>query len=295
MHVEAAGPGSPNLDLRVQQNSFAGPSTDSSACSASLSNVADGISTSLQHLTSTQLLKLLDDIERPRLSQDHALIDSLVQTAVVYGEQGDVARALHALSQAVTLNPERGQELVNAQVFLAPIRLEAANLLERLSFEAKSRAEQILAAASVAIGSSSQMGVRAHNPDAQILMALAGRLIESGQHINFVRAGELGQAILAYYGAPVMDATPNGLSNTRTSNGGKALTIERTAHWLRTSWRRVPLLVLLVAWLFLGIVGGLVALITLHPSSALPSEIWALGFIGLVGFQFFVRVRNTRF
>lgn len=67
-------------------------------------------------------------------------------------------------------------------------------------------------------------------------------------------------------------------------------------------WNRAPLLVLLLAWLAIGTAGGLASLMqrAVWPE-AWPSwlvdagfSLWGLGFLALVLFGFYVRVRNVR-
>lgn len=69
----------------------------------------------------------------------------------------------------------------------------------------------------------------------------------------------------------------------------------RVAGWgqvaggIRKFWARAPLLVLLLAWLVAGLMAAAVV-----PLNAV-FEAWGLGFLALVGFGFFARVRNIRF
>jgi hypothetical protein len=64
----------------------------------------------------------------------------------------------------------------------------------------------------------------------------------------------------------------------------------------KSLWRRAPLLVLLLGWLVAGLFGGAVAALFLNERAAAAVavffEIWALGFLALVGFGFYMRVRN---
>ena len=69
-----------------------------------------------------------------------------------------------------------------------------------------------------------------------------------------------------------------------------------TVAFLKNLWRRAPLLLLLLGWLAGGVAGG--SLVALLRSDLPPStvswffEVWALGFLALVGFGFYMRVRN---
>ena len=67
-------------------------------------------------------------------------------------------------------------------------------------------------------------------------------------------------------------------------------------------WRRAPLLVLLLAWLAIGTAAGLASLVQrkVWPDAWPPwladagFSFWGLGFLALVLFGFYARVRNVR-
>jgi hypothetical protein len=102
-----------------------------------------------------------------------------------------MASAMAAIAQLVKLDPERGGQIVRESVFFAPARTEVNELLQQLSMNAKTEAERTLAAASRAIEGSSPADTAAQ------MLALAQRFFDTEQHINFVRAQELAQAVLA--------------------------------------------------------------------------------------------------
>jgi hypothetical protein len=101
-----------------------------------------------------------------------------------------------------------------------------------------------------------------------------------------VRAGELGQSVLAYYGAPAMLVVPTGFAPEPAAVIWNAA-LPRLVVRLKKLWLQAPLLILLLAWLLLGIAGGVFNL--------LGVENWTLGFLALVGFQFYATVRRPRF
>jgi hypothetical protein len=67
-------------------------------------------------------------------------------------------------------------------------------------------------------------------------------------------------------------------------------------------WQRAPLLVMLLVWFAVGFSGGCVfALLRSYwpemwPESLVADgfEVWGLGFLALIGFGFYARVRNIR-
>jgi hypothetical protein len=99
--------------------------------------------------------------------------------------------------------------------------------------------------------------------DGPAVLAVAERLIESGQLANYYRAADLSRAVGGAY-APV-------------KRGPKKILL------LRTLWRRAPLLVLLMGWLLLGLAA---------PSVEFGFELWGVGFLALVVFQFYVTTRK---
>jgi hypothetical protein len=71
---------------------------------------------------------------------------------------------------------------------------------------------------------------------------------------------------------------------------------------IRKLWLRAPLLVLLLAWLAAGFVGGLAsAILRIYWPQGWPEslaaagfEVWGVGFLALVMFGFYARVRDAR-
>jgi hypothetical protein len=222
----------------------------------------DTIATLLQQLATPQILEVLSQIEQPRLAQDPALMEHLLDTALTALAEHNVPRAMAAVRELITVNPERGAALVNAEPALAPIRHELKEMLQQITGHARVEAEHSLAAATLAAQTAGA------TPYVENVLAIAQRFIAAGELVNIVRATELSQAVLDYYSAPAAPAQ---------------LPLQRLAGLLQ----RAPLLILMVTWLLVGIAGWLLDL--------KATEIWAIGFLALVGFQFYASVRNARF
>jgi hypothetical protein len=67
----------------------------------------------------------------------------------------------------------------------------------------------------------------------------------------------------------------------------------------RALWRRAPLLILLLAWLGIGLLFGLISLVARNlvlPAAVIDGgfEVWGLGFLVLVILGFYSRIRNVR-
>ncbi len=232
----------------------------------------DGVSHSLQDLASPHIADLLGRLEHTRNAHSPQLFEGLLSTAVAAVRTHDIHGALSAIAEMVKLHPEHAAELAHGEAGLAPIRGEVNHLFERLTLAARMEAVQTLAAAATVVPARDLASVS--------VIATGERFLESGTLLNYVRATELGQSVLVLY--PVRAKAPSGLD----------------LRWLRAMWRRVPLLVLLAGWFVIGLIGGIISLmgrtVGSGPVSAGPVEVWAVGFLVLVGFQFVVTVRNNR-
>ena len=227
----------------------------------------DGVSHSLQDLASPHITDLLGRLEHTRNAHSPQVFEGLLSTAVAAAKGHDIHGALSAIAGMVKLNPEHAAQLVRGEAGLAPIHGEVNHLFERLTAAARMEAVQTLAAAATVVPARDLASVS--------VIATGERFLESGTLLNYVRAVELGQSVLALY--PLRVKAKSGLD----------------MRWLRAMWRRVPLLVLLAGWFLIGVIGGIISLAG-SAVSAGPVEIWAVGFLALVGFQFVVSVRNNR-
>lgn len=313
MNVGGVGNGPPDLpNPLVRSTDTAGAIAAVRSLAASAGLGEDGAAMFFQGLAKTQITELFGLIEQTRLVQDPALLQGLLRTAVAAVADQDVPGAIDAVARLVTLSPERGAQMVNEEPALNPIRGAVQNLLQRLTLGAKSDAEQTLAIASQAIEMAAQRTVQSAGFDPKGLLAVADRLLETGQQINYVRAGELGQIVIAYCQVPVTEINASGPRKTspaaRRPLAADALAdslpvvprekpvLER----LKAIWRRGPLLILLLGWCLLGLIGATFYYFVWHvpgrePVSAGAVEIWVIGFLALVLFQFFVRTRNVKF
>lgn len=91
------------------------------------------------------------------------------------------------------------------------------------------------------------------------------------------------------YIPPVLQKQKDRLCKLEPARRGGVARWRQMAHsGARKLWFRAPLLALLLAWLIAGLVA--VAVVPLQA----VFDIWALGFLALVGFGFYARVRNVR-
>ncbi len=235
----------------------------------------DGVSHSLQDLASPHIIDLLGRLEHTRNEHNPEIFEGLLRTAVAAVGAHDIHGALSAIAEMVKLHPEHAAQLAHAEAGLAPIRGEVNHLFERLTQAARMEAIQTLAAAATVVPVRDLASVS--------VIATGERFLESGTLLNYVRAVELGQSVLALY--PADRAGTTKVRNDMPLRWLRAM--------LRTTWRRVPVLVLLAGWFLIGLIGGIISLLGTRVGSG-PVEIWAVGFLALVGFQFVVTVRNIR-
>jgi hypothetical protein len=167
-----------------------------------------------------------------------------------------------------------------------------AQSLDSLAPDARDSATRSVAKAAHAIEMAGNRGPRmADNPDPRTILALANQFIETGQTPNYLRAAELGRVVLSWYEGPFPRPVGPG-----TELAGRDR--ERHLRWretLRKIWLRAPLLILLAGWLLSGAVAGLLLRALSVPASETTGafNVWAIGFLALVVFQFVVAVRGA--
>jgi hypothetical protein len=280
--VSAAGTGSPILDSLVRLSAPGGMSTPTATTSARISD--DSVGPLLQLLSTPQIHDLLHSIDAHRLAQDPAVLDRLLESAGEAAAHHEVPRALAVLTEYINRNPEHAGVLPVSPA-LMPIQGEVKELLRHITDEARIDAVRLIAGAGLVVhdGAKHSEGLNGTG-----VLAVAERFVEAGQLVNYMRAAELSQAVIAFY-----NAVPSEIR--LDANSGKTLrrpVLELAGRW----WRRVPVLVLLVGWFAIGLAGGGVALMARMGAPAVEAcvEIWGVGFLVLVVLQFWISVRGIR-
>jgi hypothetical protein len=148
---------------------------------------------------------------------------------------------------------------------------------------ARDSAEKSVASATRAIDRAGGHGHRIpDNLDPRNVLVLADQFIQTGQYLNYLRAGELGRVVASWYDGPV--AVPAGSPKKQNPH-------LRFGGVLKAIWRRAPLFCLLVGWLLPGLFLRLLNMPAYRTESAF--NIWGLGFLALVLFQFVATVRTA--
>jgi hypothetical protein len=237
----------------------------------------DSIATSLQLLSTPEIHHLLSTIDTQRFSHE------AVAVPAVTGH--DMPHALASLSEFVTRHPEHANELLTSPA-LAPIRSEVTQLLHHITEVARTEAVRSVSNATAVVDAAKHSQQIAPQMDGPAALAVAERLIESGQLANYYRAADLGLVVIGAYSP--RDRTPE--KKVRV-----AVVHRRVAAMIRALWRRAPLLVLLLGWLAVGVAGALIAMLKVFSASSVQAgfELWGVGVLGLVVFQFYVTTRNN--
>jgi len=261
-----------------------------------------------------RLLRVLDPPQSPQMAEQAS---QLLQAAVSAAAAGDVERALSEVGALAALEPLRA-EGIRAEPGLEPVRTQVDTLLVRVANLARLDAESRIDQAGRAVESGVVRALPEWNARPEALLQIATQLLESGGHPNAVRAGELAQVVFdAAHWAPAAipvatetpEAAPQGALKTsavRARASEPALTESRFAQRVRGKvqrlWQRGPLLVLLLGWLAIGLLGGIGVFLfrQLAPDRFPPAltedalDFWGLGFLAVVLFGFYARVRSVR-
>jgi hypothetical protein len=270
----------------------------------------------LRELAPADLAKLSTILRFSEPAAPQAPADPVIQDAILAVEEGRFEQAIGYLASAITRDPARADELRDRPEF-APVRANLDQLLNRVTQVSKIRAESDLARVEHSLDEAGWPKLPQWETRSEILMRLARQLFEAGGYPNYVRSAELAQTILqsAYWEAFIPQAPPlsparQALIDRDSDSDIEGALSPATPLWktlydevpvvLRVLWQRAPLLVLFFAWLTIGSAAGLFYALmrVFSPAASLRSlgdigfSLWALGFLALVGFGFYARVRN---
>lgn len=210
---------------------------------------------------------------QPGLIEAHRLLADLSEAIA----RGDTPRAVAVLTEFLHHNPQNTADMVMNQI-LPAIHPDAKELVHTITIAARTEAVRVVDAAQATVAAAVW---HPHGLDSAAVLAVAQRFIDSGQLANYIRAAELGRMVMRHY-----QAAPRVSPHRRFLPG-----------FLNAIWRTAPMLVLLLGWLTAGIAGfALSLLLRLSPGTvATGFEIWAVGFLVLVGLQFVIKTaRATR-
>ncbi len=264
----------------------------------------------LREIAPADLAKL-SPILRFSESAAPAPTDPALREAILAVEEGRFEQAIGFLASAITRDPSSADGLRERPEF-APIRASLDQLLNRVAQVSRIRAESDLARIEHSLDQAGWPKLPQWETRPEVLVRLARQFFDAGGYANYVRSAELAQTILqsAYWEAfipqpqPLSPAQQALIDNDLEAPIAPAPPLWKTLYQeapvvLRVLWQRAPLLVLFFAWLTIGSAAGLVyALIrafstapSLRPLADTGFSLWALGFLCLVAFGFYARVR----
>jgi hypothetical protein len=287
-------------------------SSSARAVYAGLAQLALADIAELRELAPADLAKLSTVLRFSQPAGPQAGADPAVREAVLAVEEGRFEQAIGYLASAITRDPSRADELRDRPEF-APIRANLEQLLNRVTQVSRIRAESDLARTEHSLEQAGWPKLPQWETRPEVLVRLARQFLEAGGYPNYVRSAELSQTILqsAYWEAfipqppPLSPAQQALIDSDLEGAMSPAPPLWKTFYEeapvvLRVLWQRAPLLVLFLAWLTVGSAAGLVYVLVrvFAPAASLRSlgdsgfTLWALGFLALVGFGFYARVRK---
>ena len=205
-----------------------------------------------------------------------------------------------SLGNLATPSIQRLLEAVDTLLSQAGLQSVGSAHGSHAAIEARSSAEKSVAQAALLIAAS-PAGHNRPIPDGlnpHAVLTLANQFIESGQVPGYLRAAELGRVVISWYEGPFPGSmTPPVSPSNRGRAGHAGQSSDGFFAKLKNLWRRAPLLILLIAWLLAGLIPGLIVRMVDVPAfeTALPFDIWALGFLVLVAVQFILTIRRSAF
>jgi hypothetical protein len=176
---------------------------------------ADSIATLLSELSQSNLAQLLEMVDAPLRDSDLAGANDLWRAASDAIATQNGGRALELLRQFAQLSPGRAENLPFAPEFAA-IRSEVEQLLAQWTAAAKSYAEGRLTEALQKLEMSPAQQTARGEVSPEVLLVVAGKLLEAGGLANYTRSAAVSAALLdpsRWVPAPIEDraedATPS--------------------------------------------------------------------------------------
>jgi len=264
----------------------------------------DTVTAFLHEVSAPEVLRFLATLELPPPPEMAARVEGLIRAAVSAAAEGNVQHALASLTELAPLDPGRAETL-EIEPGLASIRAEVGRLMFQLTSTAHADAGLRLVQATHLLQAAGSVEIVRHEINPEIAILIAGRLLEAGGYANNMHSIEVSQTLInPYASAPAAAPPPIPDPRSIPTRAAHAIPALRN-RWMpriKKLWLRAPLLVLLLVWLALGFSGGSVfaALRKFWPQAWPESlvaggfEVWALGFLALIAYGFYARVRHIR-
>jgi hypothetical protein len=293
-----------------------GPSPSTTTQQAVLNDTAV-----IRELAVADLLKLTQILQPATPPEQVVRVERLIEEIVRAITEDRREWAVGRFIEAATTDPSRVDELRSKPEFEA-IRANVELLMNRLTNVAKMDAETKLSAAEQVLENAGWQKLPHWETAPEALIQIGHRLIEAGGYANYVRTAELATTLQTAYWStaamlplPIIAAAPKlKKEDTRLKGkgaGAAAMALahhswdvlrERMAPQVGVLWQRAPLLVILGAWFTVGLVGGTISYLAkivwpdswIVPASNFGFQLWGIGFLAIVGFGFWARVKRPR-
>ena len=206
-------------------------------------------------------------------------------------QAGDHAAALQHLEQAILAHPSLAVTAAQDPEFAAD-REPLRDLVGQLSVVARMRAEASMTDAGGALESVHASRATAPMRQAQAYLDMAQAQFELASYAGYVQAAQ------AAAFAQQIAARHNVVATSKPVPKTKANDSVSRALWRATRrlWRTLPLLAILLGWLFAGILGGIASLPFREGSIAELRHtlfpVWAMGLLGMVVLGFLRSIRR---
>jgi hypothetical protein len=196
-------------------------------------------------------------VKRGIPAREAARRQALREEALVLAAKGFAGAALGKAAVLARLDPDAAADL-RFEPALAGLIPQLEQVLQRMIPAARTDAEKRLARATRMAAAAELHSAGRTLPEAREILRAARRCFGRGTHGDYKRSAELAQVVINYYGLTLQTVRVQRVSKPEIHAWvpRKATFHRMTACRFRAAWSRVPLLILLLAWLAVGVVGG---------------------------------------
>jgi hypothetical protein len=217
------------------------------------------------------------------------------QMARTASASGDHAGSLQHLERSILAHPAFVEAAEQDPAF-DTVRGDVRDLVGRLSVLARIRAEAAIEDAGDALEPVRTSDATGRVQHAQAYLDLAQAHLESASYAGYVVAAQA--AALAQQAADGAKVTPPAPMVAINSKSSLAPITRAARKSVRRLWQTMPLLAILLAWLFAGILAGVASLPFQRGAIAELRQtffpVWALGLLGMVLIGFVRSIRRIR-
>jgi hypothetical protein len=293
------------LSVCVPEAASAMVGADAAACGATRAiSIPEPVAAPEPELPLLDVARVSAIVKREVPARRAARAEALREETLVLASKGFCGAALGKVIELAKLDPDAAADL-RFEPALAGLRPQVEQVLQRLIPAARTDAEKRLTRATRMAGMAELHSAGRTLPETREILRAARRFFGRGTLGGYRRSAGLAQVVIDYYGLALQTRHVQRVSKPEIHAWipRKKTFYRIAAYRFRAAWSRVPLLLLLLAWLAMGVIGGTVYRIVQNarPGAAegVPAEagfgLWGIGFLAMVGFGYYARVRDIRF